>query len=233
MGMSKTQPMLVGALLVTVLLGFQNCSKVGVEDLSSSSDPGVVDVLDVPNGDGAGDIPDAQDPSSQPPIVKDPPTQHPPVDEPTCVPMSDVRIKQSEDKDAMKTVACLSDQGESCVLVCHRPPGNPSNAKQKMFKSAQAVQAHLAHGDSLGECDELKDDKPSDVEICEEDHVEKEEQAEHSCKEHGENHGHHSGKEHGEKEEHGDTSGKEHGEKESHGKSEGKDSGKSHGKGRG
>ena len=37
------------------------------------------------------------------------------------------------------------------ALICHRPPGNPNN--QKTLKvGAPAVQAHLNHGDHLGEC---------------------------------------------------------------------------------
>jgi len=37
------------------------------------------------------------------------------------------------------------------VTICHRPPGNPDNSKTLQVGSA-AVSAHLAHGDSLGEC---------------------------------------------------------------------------------
>ena len=37
------------------------------------------------------------------------------------------------------------------VVICHIPPGNPSNA-HTITISQSAVQAHLAHGDSLGPC---------------------------------------------------------------------------------
>jgi hypothetical protein len=37
------------------------------------------------------------------------------------------------------------------VPICHRPPGNPSNA-HTLAVGASAIPAHLAHGDSVGEC---------------------------------------------------------------------------------
>src|SRR5688572_26716129 len=37
------------------------------------------------------------------------------------------------------------------VTICHIPPGNPNNP-QTITVGAPAVQAHLAHGDYLGEC---------------------------------------------------------------------------------
>jgi uncharacterized membrane protein len=37
------------------------------------------------------------------------------------------------------------------VDVCHIPPGNPANA-HVINVSVNAVPAHLAHGDTLGEC---------------------------------------------------------------------------------
>jgi len=41
----------------------------------------------------------------------------------------------------------------SKVTICHIPPGNLSNA-QTITVGASAVNAHLNHGDTLGECDE-------------------------------------------------------------------------------
>ena len=38
------------------------------------------------------------------------------------------------------------------VDICHIPPGNPENA-HVINVSVNAVRAHLAHGDTLGECD--------------------------------------------------------------------------------
>lgn len=41
--------------------------------------------------------------------------------------------------------------GSSKVTICHIPPGNPSNA-HNITVSVNAMDAHLAHGDVLGEC---------------------------------------------------------------------------------
>ena len=37
------------------------------------------------------------------------------------------------------------------VDICHIPPGNPDNA-HTINVSVRAIPAHLAHGDTLGEC---------------------------------------------------------------------------------
>jgi len=37
------------------------------------------------------------------------------------------------------------------VTICYIPPGNPANA-HTIRVGAAAVPAHLAHGDSIGEC---------------------------------------------------------------------------------
>jgi hypothetical protein len=37
------------------------------------------------------------------------------------------------------------------VTICHVPPGNPANA-HTITVSENAVPAHLAHGDYLGQC---------------------------------------------------------------------------------
>lgn len=44
------------------------------------------------------------------------------------------------------------------VLVCHVPPGNPSNA-HTLCVAASAVKAHQAHGDALGSC-------PGEQDLC-------------------------------------------------------------------
>ena len=41
----------------------------------------------------------------------------------------------------------------SKVTICHVPPGNPAN-EHTITVSENAVPAHLAHGDYLGECGE-------------------------------------------------------------------------------
>ena len=41
--------------------------------------------------------------------------------------------------------------GAGKVTLCHIPPGNPDNA-HTITVGASAVPAHLAHGDTLGEC---------------------------------------------------------------------------------
>jgi hypothetical protein len=43
-------------------------------------------------------------------------------------------------------------RGQEKVTICHIPPGNPDNAHE-ITVGAPAVPAHLAHGDTLGECD--------------------------------------------------------------------------------
>jgi hypothetical protein len=41
--------------------------------------------------------------------------------------------------------------GNDKVDICHIPPGNPDNA-HTINVSVNAIPAHLAHGDTLGEC---------------------------------------------------------------------------------
>jgi hypothetical protein len=43
------------------------------------------------------------------------------------------------------------------ILICHFPPGNPLNAKE-ICVGAAAVEAHLRHGDNVGECPEVFED---------------------------------------------------------------------------
>ena len=47
------------------------------------------------------------------------------------------------------------------TTVCHRPPGNPANAKT-LTVGASAVQAHLGHGDSLGACSDNQGENRGD-----------------------------------------------------------------------
>ncbi len=43
------------------------------------------------------------------------------------------------------------NQNDKKVIICHRPPGNPSKEKTLSI-GAESVAAHEAHGDTLGEC---------------------------------------------------------------------------------
>jgi hypothetical protein len=47
---------------------------------------------------------------------------------------------------------CSDDDGDGKVTICHRPPGNPSNA-HTISVSVNAVPAHLGHGDICGPCE--------------------------------------------------------------------------------
>jgi hypothetical protein len=49
-------------------------------------------------------------------------------------------------------VAMAGDDDDSKVTLCHIPPGNPENA-HIIRVSENAVPAHLAQGDTLGECE--------------------------------------------------------------------------------
>lgn len=51
-------------------------------------------------------------------------------------------IKLQEEED---------DTSSAKVTICHIPPGNPDNRKTKSV-SADAVAAHMAHGDTMGAC---------------------------------------------------------------------------------
>ncbi|TAH20099.1 MAG: VWA domain-containing protein [Cytophagales bacterium] len=45
----------------------------------------------------------------------------------------------------------INETDKDKVIICHKPPGNPSNSKT-ITVSKTALQAHLAHGDSQGAC---------------------------------------------------------------------------------
>lgn len=43
-------------------------------------------------------------------------------------------------------------EGDEGYLVCHKPPGNPDNARTIRVGSKSALEAHLGHGDTEGPC---------------------------------------------------------------------------------
>jgi len=51
-------------------------------------------------------------------------------------------------------VSRADGRGQEKVTICHVPPGNPDNAHE-ITVGAPAVPAHVAHGDSLGECEDV------------------------------------------------------------------------------
>ncbi len=56
---------------------------------------------------------------------------------------------------ALGAVASVRADSQGKVDICHIPPGNPANA-HTINVSVNAVPAHLAHGDYLGECQTLE-----------------------------------------------------------------------------
>jgi hypothetical protein len=72
------------------------------------------------------------------------------------------KFRMTRRHGAVTGVRC--DEPEECesvpdgkVAICHIPPGNPSNA-HTIIVSESAVAAHLAHGDSLGECEDCPEE---------------------------------------------------------------------------
>lgn len=58
--------------------------------------------------------------------------------------------RDGERDDETSSVDAASDGDRT---VCHRPPGNPDNAHTIEVGSESAVEAHLGHGDTMGQCD--------------------------------------------------------------------------------
>jgi len=59
-------------------------------------------------------------------------------------------------------------QGQAAdkATICHLPPGNPANM-QELNVSVKALDAHLAHGDHLGNCEGESDpDRPEFDDFC-------------------------------------------------------------------
>jgi hypothetical protein len=55
------------------------------------------------------------------------------------------------DSDPSHYTGVTDQEPGETVQICHIPPGNPENA-HTITVGADAVAAHLAHGDSLGPC---------------------------------------------------------------------------------
>ncbi len=70
---------------------------------------------------------------------------------------------ETESEEVSEAEAFLSGSGgNSCggsgkVDICHIPPGNPEN-QHTITVSVNAIRAHLAHGDYLGECSPTRGD---------------------------------------------------------------------------
>lgn len=47
------------------------------------------------------------------------------------------------------------------VTICHIPPGNPDNA-HAITVSVNAIPAHMAHGDAMGDCNCEGEECPDD-----------------------------------------------------------------------
>ncbi|MCI0711849.1 MAG: hypothetical protein L0154_16960 [Chloroflexi bacterium] len=58
----------------------------------------------------------------------------------------------------------VNAQGNNKVTICHVPPSNPGNA-HTITVSENAVDAHLAHGDYLGPCEEVEEEDNAFVEL--------------------------------------------------------------------
>ena len=66
---------------------------------------------------------------------------------PSALAASDSAKDEAADKDKDKD----SDSDEHKVTLCHFPPGNPESP-ETLSVAESAVDAHLAHGDYLGQC---------------------------------------------------------------------------------
>ncbi|HBS85977.1 MAG: hypothetical protein A2W91_08525 [Bacteroidetes bacterium GWF2_38_335] len=50
----------------------------------------------------------------------------------------------------------ITAQNNGKITICHFPPGNPDNP-QTIIINANALDAHLAHGDQIGNCSDVLD----------------------------------------------------------------------------
>jgi hypothetical protein len=83
------------------------------------------------------------------------------VDQNGCTASDDVHV-------CVIDVTCFAGaSGVQKVQMCHTPPGNPGNP-QTICINESAVAAHLAHGCSLGSCDEQENCAPATVRLHDE-----------------------------------------------------------------
>ncbi|HMO16454.1 MAG TPA: Ig-like domain-containing protein [Oligoflexia bacterium] len=80
---------------------------------------------------------------------------------------SELAFQVSFISSAKEPVSCENGGGANKVTICHIPPGNPSNMRT-IRVGAPALEAHLAHGDILGECPGSPDDPGDGTRTCEE-----------------------------------------------------------------
>lgn len=71
----------------------------------------------------------------------------------------DQELGETADPGPGELTLCPTPGNPNKTLICHIPPGNPSNAHE-ICVGRSAVPAHLAHGDFLGECAVCPPDEP-------------------------------------------------------------------------
>jgi len=59
--------------------------------------------------------------------------------------------KESKDSGSKDSREGSKDDAVAKVIICHAPPGNPAS-RNTLSVDQSAVDAHLAHGDSMGAC---------------------------------------------------------------------------------
>jgi len=62
------------------------------------------------------------------------------------------REDQKETEDESEKESENEDESQEKYTVCHKPPGNPDNARTIRVGSESALKTHLAHGDMIGPC---------------------------------------------------------------------------------
>ena len=76
----------------------------------------------------------------------------------------DQHPEEEDDKDAEQPDDDDKEDEDHKVLICHYPPGQPENPLE-LEVAEEAVSAHLAHGDVVGECPEEEDSPPLQPEL--------------------------------------------------------------------